>query len=114
LTGSSLSVNVATPPTSTEPLLAAAREAILNATRHSGAGSVSVYLEVEPEQATNFVRDRGKGFDPGAVPTDRGGISHSIVGRMARAGGRAEVHSKAGEGTEIELVLPLAKVEESS
>ncbi len=95
-----------------EPLLAAAREAILNAARHSGAAAVSVYLEVEPDQATVFVRDRGEGFDPDAVPTDRGGISHSIVGRMARAGGRAVVRSEVGRGTEVELVLPLTKTEE--
>jgi signal transduction histidine kinase/phage shock protein PspC (stress-responsive transcriptional regulator) len=98
----------------TEPLRAAAREAILNAARHSGAAIVSVYLEVEPEQATIFVRDRGRGFDPDAVPVDRGGISQSIVGRMARAGGRARVRSVSDEGTEVELVLPLAKVGEPS
>lgn len=97
----------------TEPLRAAAREAILNAARHSGAAIVSVYLEVEPEQATIFVRDRGRGFDPEVVPADRGGISHSIVGRMTRAGGRAAVRSVPNEGTEVELVLPL-KVGESS
>jgi signal transduction histidine kinase/phage shock protein PspC (stress-responsive transcriptional regulator) len=98
----------------TEPLLAAAREAILNAARHSGASTVSVYLEVEPDQATIFVRDRGAGFDPETVPADRGGISHSIIGRMTRAGGRAAVHSSAHAGTEIELVLPLTKVTEPS
>jgi signal transduction histidine kinase/phage shock protein PspC (stress-responsive transcriptional regulator) len=98
----------------TEPLRAAAREAILNATRHSGAAAVSVYLEVEPDNATIFVRDRGRGFDPASGPADRGGISHSIVGRMTRAGGRAEVRSIANEGTEVELVLPLAKVGEPS
>ncbi|MDQ1454661.1 MAG: hypothetical protein QOH28_281 [Actinomycetota bacterium] len=98
----------------TEPLRAAAREAILNAARHSGAAIVSVYLEVEPEQATIFVRDRGRGFDPDAVPVDRGGISQSIVGRMTRAGGRAGVRSVSDEGTEVELVLPLAKVGEPS
>src|SRR5262249_8205429 len=87
---------------------AAAREAIVNAARHSGAPAVSVYLEVEPDRATVFVRDRGKGFDPQTVPTDRGGISHSIVGRMSRAGGHATVRSTVGEGTEVELVLPLA------
>jgi signal transduction histidine kinase/phage shock protein PspC (stress-responsive transcriptional regulator) len=97
-----------------EPLLAAAREAMLNAVRHSGAAGVSVYLEVEPEQATIFVRDRGRGFDPDAVAADRGGISHSIVGRMTRAGGRASVHSSPGTGTEVELVLPLAKAAEPS
>jgi signal transduction histidine kinase len=74
---------------------------------------VSVYLEVEADQATVFVRDRGHGFDPDAVPTDRGGISHAIVGRMARAGGRAVIRSSASGGTEIELVLPVTKSGES-
>jgi signal transduction histidine kinase/phage shock protein PspC (stress-responsive transcriptional regulator) len=95
-----------------EPLLAAAREAIVNAARHSGASGVSVYLEVEPDRATVFVRDRGKGFDPAAVPTDRGGISHAIVGRMARAGGNATVRSTVADGTEVELVLPLSKIDD--
>jgi signal transduction histidine kinase/phage shock protein PspC (stress-responsive transcriptional regulator) len=96
----------------TETLLAAAREAILNAVRHSGAASVSVYLEVEPDRATIFVRDRGKGFDLDTIPADRGGVSNSIVGRMTRSGGRAVVHSTASEGTEVELVLPLTNVDQ--
>ena len=74
---------------------------------------MSVYLEVETDQATVFVRDRGHGFDPDAVPTDRGGISHSIVGRMARRG-RAVITSSASGGTEIELVLPLTRSGEPS
>ena len=89
-----------------EPLLAAAREAMVNAAKHSGAASVAVYLEVEADHATVFVRDRGKGFDPTTVSPDRRGISNSIVGRMTRAGGRAEIRSSVGDGTEIELVLP--------
>ena len=71
-----------------------------------------MYLEVEPDRATVFVRDRGKGFDPEAVPTDRGGITHAIVGRMARAGGNATVRSTVGDGTEVEVVLPLAPIDE--
>jgi signal transduction histidine kinase/phage shock protein PspC (stress-responsive transcriptional regulator) len=92
-----------------EPLLLAAREAMVNAAQHSGVTTVSVYLEVEPERVTVFVRDRGKGFDPAAVPSDRGGITNSIVGRLARAGGRASVRSTQQEGTEIELELPRAR-----
>ena len=46
--------------------------------------SVAVYEEVEADQVTVFVRDRGRGFDPAAVPTDRGGIAESITGRMQR------------------------------
>ena len=56
-------------------LLAAAREATVNAAKWSGAGVISVYAEVEPKQVEVAVRDRGKGFDPGAVPGDRKGLA---------------------------------------
>jgi signal transduction histidine kinase len=52
-----------------------------------------------------FVRDRGAGFDVGAVPADRRGVRESIVGRMERHGGQAHVRSAPGEGTEVELTL---------
>ncbi len=97
-----------------EALVLAAREAIVNAAQHAGAPSVSVYLEVESDRATIFVRDRGTGFEPGDVPDDRGGITNSIVGRMTRAGGSATVRSAPGEGTEVELGLPRARVVETT
>jgi signal transduction histidine kinase len=87
-----------------EALVAAAREAMLNAARHGG-GAVSVYAEASGSRATVFVRDRGPGFDPAAVPADRRGISESIVGRMRRHGGEARVHAAPGQGTEVELTL---------
>ena len=87
-------------------LVSASREALTNAARHSGASSVSVYFEVEPHQVTLFVRDRGKGFDPGQVPNDRRGIADSIRWRMDRHGGKAVITSQPGQGTEIELVMP--------
>ena len=49
------------------------------------------------------VRDRGKGFVPEAVEPGRVGVRESIVGRMARHGGRAELHTAPGEGTEVVL-----------
>ena len=94
------------PAAGLQPLLLAAREAIVNAVRHSGAANVSVYLEVEPQRVSIFVRDRGKGFDPGTVAPDRRGISGSIVDRLARAGGSAGVRSTPGEGTEVEMSMP--------
>jgi signal transduction histidine kinase/phage shock protein PspC (stress-responsive transcriptional regulator) len=93
-----------------EPLVLATREAIVNAARHSGASTVSVYVEVEPERATVFVRDRGHGFDPAVVPTDRRGVSESIVGRLARHGGSATVNSVPDEGTEVQLAIPRGAV----
>jgi signal transduction histidine kinase len=90
----------------TRALAAAAYEALQNAARHSGADSVSMYVEVEPEHVTVFVRDEGKGFDPEAVSDDRRGIAESIVGRMSRHDGGATIRSEAGAGTEVELQLP--------
>jgi signal transduction histidine kinase/phage shock protein PspC (stress-responsive transcriptional regulator) len=86
----------------------AAREALVNAAKSSGVQSVSVYAEAEPGSVTVFVRDRGRGFDPAAIPADRHGISGSILGRMERSGGTASVRSAPGEGTEIELSMRLS------
>jgi signal transduction histidine kinase/phage shock protein PspC (stress-responsive transcriptional regulator) len=88
-------------------IVQACQEAVVNAAKHSGSAQVSVYVEVEPEAITAFVRDQGKGFDPAAVPEDRRGIAESIRGRMRRHGGSATVASEPGEGTEVTLHLPL-------
>ncbi|MCW2613409.1 MAG: putative signal transduction histidine kinase [Frankiales bacterium] len=83
--------------------VAAAREALGNSARHSGATTVSLYAEVSDDRVEVFVRDRGKGFDPALVPDDRFGVSQSVVGRMERHGGRARVRSTPGSGTEVHL-----------
>ncbi len=87
-------------------LLAAAREATVNAAKWSGAGTVALFAEVEPAEVVLFVRDRGRGFDPAAVPGDRKGLAESIRGRVARHGGSATVRSVPGEGTEVSLMMP--------
>jgi signal transduction histidine kinase len=87
-------------------LLAAAREATVNAAKWSGASVISVFAEVEPDRVIVTVRDRGKGFDPDAVPDDRKGVAESIRGRMARHGGEATVQSAPGEGTKVTLTMP--------
>ena len=91
----------------TEALASATRAAVLNAAQHAG-GTVSVYVECRPDQLEVFVRDRGSGFDLAAVPPDRIGVRGSIIGRMERAGGSAEIRSTPG-GTEVRLVLPLPR-----
>ena len=60
------------------------------------------------------VRDRGKGFDPDAVPADRKGLAESIHGRMTRRGGTATVTSAPGEGTKVTLTMPRAAGERSA
>ena len=97
-------------------LVMAGREAALNAARHAEVDMVDVYLEVEPDRVSLFVRDRGRGFDPAAVPPDRRGVADSIAGRVRRHGGTAEVRSAPGEGAEVELSIPraTARTEERS
>ena len=87
-------------------LLAAAREATVNAAKWSGADVVSMFAEVEPASVSVYVRDRGKGFDPAAVPEDRKGLAESIQARMARRGGSATIRSTPGQGTEVSLTMP--------
>ena len=87
-------------------MLAAAREATVNAAKWSGADVVSLFAEVEPDSVSLFVRDRGQGFDPEAVPDDRKGLAESVHARMARRGGSVAVRSAPGEGTEISLAMP--------
>jgi signal transduction histidine kinase len=90
----------------THALVSAVGEATLNAARHSGSSEVSVYVEVEDDAISAYVRDHGAGFDPAAVAADRRGIADSIVGRMERHGGTAHVISRPGAGTEVAMRLP--------
>jgi signal transduction histidine kinase len=87
-------------------LLAAAREATVNAAKWSGALVISLFAEVEPESVAVYVRDRGRGFDPDSVPADRKGLAESVRARMERHGGRAVIRSAPGEGTEVTLTMP--------
>jgi signal transduction histidine kinase len=89
----------------TRALVLAGREAMANAAKHSGAEEVSVFVDAAPERVALYVRDRGAGFDLGAVAADRRGISESIRGRMERVGGSAHLVSAPGEGTDVELEL---------
>jgi signal transduction histidine kinase len=89
-------------------LLAAAREATVNAAKWSGADTISLFAEVEPASVSLVVRDRGQGFDPAEVPADRKGLAESVRGRMTRRGGSAVVSSAKGEGTKVTLTMPRA------
>ncbi|MHA3723337.1 ATP-binding protein [Leucobacter sp. HY1910] len=86
-----------------EPLIAAAREAMLNAARHAG-GSVTVYLETTRERISIDVTDRGPGVDVGALPEGRMGVRESILGRIERASGTASIRpGPGGAGTTVRL-----------
>jgi signal transduction histidine kinase len=88
-----------------EAIVQAAREALTNAAKFAGAERIDLYAEVDPDRVQVYVRDRGVGFDPAAIPEDRHGVRDSIIGRLERHHGRAAVHSRPGEGTEVQLVM---------
>ncbi len=89
-----------------DPIVRAAREAMLNASKHAGVDTISVYGEANDGEVLVFVKDRGSGFDPATVPGSRQGIRESIVSRMERNSGTAEIISAPGDGTEVRLRLP--------
>jgi signal transduction histidine kinase len=84
-------------------LTAAIREALVNAAKHSGVDAVSVYAEIEPDEVSVFVKDRGAGFDVDEIADDRQGVRGSIIARVKRHGGTARISSAKGAGTEVEL-----------
>lgn len=83
----------------------AAAEALRNSVRHAGpdAGR-GVELQVHPGRLRLVVRDDGPGFDPDDVHPARIGVRGSVLGRMrALDGGRAELRTAPGSGTEVIL-----------
>jgi signal transduction histidine kinase/phage shock protein PspC (stress-responsive transcriptional regulator) len=96
------------------PVVNATGEAVTNAAKHAGTGKVDVYAEITDAAVDVFVRDRGHGFDPESIGTDRYGVRHSIIDRMQRHGGSSEIRSTPGEGTEVRLHLPRAARQEEN
>ncbi|MDH3301816.1 MAG: ATP-binding protein [Acidimicrobiia bacterium] len=94
-------------PESIDDLVSATREAVTNAAKHAEIDRIDVYAEHRPNAIEVFIRDAGIGFDPDDVAADRHGIRQSIKARLERHGGRATIFSEPGQGTEVELYLPL-------
>ena len=88
-----------------ESIIAAAREAMLNAARHAG-GDVTVYLEATADTIRIDIADRGPGLDLSNLPDGRMGVRESILGRMERAGGGARIVPGPSGGTSVRLNIP--------
>ncbi|HSL25739.1 MAG TPA: ATP-binding protein [Acidimicrobiia bacterium] len=84
-----------------EELVAAAREAMMNAAKHSGADLIHLYSEIVDGRARVNVRDRGRGFEDAI--TDHHGLADSLVHRMQAVGGEVLVESVAGRGTDVTI-----------
>lgn len=94
----------------TAAIVGAASEALMNAVKHAQATKVVVFCD--PDEGPNggqvfvTVRDDGCGFDPTSIDSSRRGLNGSIRERMNAIGGRAEIESTLGKGTEVRLWGP--------
>lgn len=104
-------VGAAEPSDAVAGITAAAGEAMTNAARHAGVSEIDVYGEVGERALAVYVRDRGGGFDPEAVPSDRQGVRNSIIGRVVGLGGAATVKSSQGGGTEWRMTVPIERMQ---
>lgn len=85
-------------------LLAAGREALVNAVRH-GTPPVTFYAEFGKDRTELFIRDHGTGFEIDDIPEDRHGVKDSILGRVRRHGGTATI-KRRDPGIEVQISLP--------
>ena len=89
-------------------VLRVAQEALQNARKHAGAGSVSVTTRLEDNTWIMEVRDDGRGFDIGAVAA-RGRRNFGLQFMRERAeliGARLDVRSRPDGGTVVRLAIP--------
>ena len=90
-------------PAAQNALAGAVGEAVTNAIKHAVASNIVVYAETDDDgHVFASVRDDGMGFDTTRVELGDG-LEGSIRQRMLDAGGRSEVISTVGGGTEIRL-----------
>jgi signal transduction histidine kinase len=87
-----------------------AQQAVSNAIEHGGAQNVGVEIEYAPERFALWVRDDGRGFDarlPGRGEEEGAHFGlRGMMERAGRAGGKIQLESTPGVGTEIGVVLP--------
>ncbi len=88
-----------------EAVAGAVGEALTNAAKHGEASKVVVYVEPGDREVFVSVKDDGRGFDPASV-TEGVGLRRSIRGRLGDVGGRVELDSRPGRGTEVRLWAP--------
>jgi signal transduction histidine kinase len=87
------------------------REALTNVVRHAGVDEAEVAVRLDGDTVVVEVVDEGRGFDVERLPRHRYGLTRSLMERMDRAGGRAEVVSEPGRGTRVRLTCPRTPAE---
>ncbi len=87
-------------------LRGALEQCVVNITRHAGVTEAWVSVSASETEVSVTVVDEGVGFDPGAIPSDRLGLSESVRGRIERLGGRVLLWSSPGAGTSVHISIP--------
>jgi signal transduction histidine kinase len=90
-------------------LLRITQEAVTNALKHASAHTIGVKLHLESRKLYLRVVDDGRGFDQQNAFSSRGG-HFGLIGmreRAERMGGELRLASHPGEGTELEVTVPL-------
>jgi signal transduction histidine kinase len=90
-------------------LLRIAQEAVTNVVKHAGANRIGIKLHTEARKLYLQIRDNGRGFATPDVFSSRGG-HFGLIGmreRAERLGGELRLASNPGEGTEVEVTVPL-------
>lgn len=89
-----------------EHLFRIVQEALSNVLRHSHADKVRIILEERGEYASLHISDNGKGFDPTIERIASYGLK-TMRERCEEIGGVMEIRSKIGEGTYIDIRVPI-------
>lgn len=90
-------------------LLRIAQEAVTNVLKHAGARRIWVKLHMEARRLYLRIVDDGRGFEQQDVFADLGG-HFGLIGmreRAERLGGELHLKSRPGEGTQVEVTVPL-------
>ena len=90
-------------------VLMVAREAVYNAVHHAQPREVCIRVSFEPDNVRMQVLDDGCGFDPAEVLAAQS-VHFGLVGmreRVEHVGGRFEVKSAPGRGTQLSVELPV-------
>jgi signal transduction histidine kinase len=87
-------------------LLMAIKEALNNAAKHSGATELRLRIHWEGQRLIVVVQDNGKGFDAGAMKSERNGLAN-MAQRMSELGGHCLITSQPDQGCRVEFSVPL-------
>ncbi len=100
--------NVASYPAPIEEMLyRLAQEALNNSLKHAAAKSVTVSLSQVDGHIELQVADDGKGFDLGMIDKQSGMGLDTMRQRAERLGGELQIISKLGEGTRVQVSVPV-------